>query len=225
MKAKLLLVGALVGLIAVSFLLRRESHPEEYIEKEQPPSPASKKLPDRATLRPGKIASVKTNRGTFKIVVYDTDMPTTADNFYDLVIRRFYDGLKFHRVDDMVVQGGDPKGDGTGGFGRTIKLEIKEGLGFERPYMVGMARSSDPNSASSQFFVTKRPAPHLTGQYAAFGRVFEGQEVIGKLRKGDVIRQITLAEPTVEERAALARMDKSALIPVPPASKLPVKKK
>ena len=83
---------------------------------------------------------IETNKGTIKFVLYEAEMPVTAQNFIDLVDKKFYDGLKFHRVEDWVVQGGDPKGNGTGGSGKTIKLETKPALNFDKPYAVGMAK-------------------------------------------------------------------------------------
>ena len=137
-------------------------------------------------------------------------MPITCKNFVDLASKGFYTGLKFHRVEDWVVQGGDPKGDGTGGSENTIKLETIDGLGFAAPYMVGMAHAQDPDSGSSQFFVAKAPADTLTGQYAAFGRVYQGTEVIDKLEKGDVMKSVTVAVPTAEELSRIEMHAKGA---------------
>ena len=144
--------------------------------------------------------------------------PITAGNFVDLVQRKFYDGLAFHRVvkepQPFVVQGGDPKGNGTGGFvnpetgqRRSIPLEIvPEGAdepvygktlqqaGFEKnPELkhdrgvLSMARSQMPNSASSQFFITLADVPFLDGDYAAFGRVTSGMDVVDTIQVGDRI--------------------------------------
>lgn len=109
--------------------------------------------------------------------------PNTVANFVSLVEKGFYDGVIFHRViPDFMIQGGDPEGNGTGGAGYTIKGEFSEN-GFENNLkhdrgVISMARSNDPNSASSQFFIMVNEASHLDGQYAAFGQVIEGMEVV-----------------------------------------------
>lgn len=95
----------------------------------------------------------------------------------------FYDGLTFHRVlDGFMAQGGDPKGDGTGGSGQNIPAEFTS-TPFERG-TVGMARSSDPNSGDSQFFICLAPAPFLNNQYTVWGEVTEGMDVVDKIKKG-----------------------------------------
>ena len=109
--------------------------------------------------------------------------PNTVANFVSLVEKGFYDGVIFHRViPDFMIQGGDPEGNGTGGADYSIKGEFSEN-GFENNLkhdrgVISMARSNDPNSASSQFFIMVNEAPHLDGQYAAFGKVIEGMEVV-----------------------------------------------
>ena len=200
-----LLAGALAALVGVSVMLQRQINPrgrapapEESVQHRE-----SREV-KRATLEPGRVVVVKTNRGAFKIALFERDAPITCRNFLSLVGMGFYDKLRFHRVEDWVIQTGDPQGTGRGGSGRTIRLERIPGLGFEKPYTVGMARRiEDPDSASSQFFITKRGAPHLTGAYAAFGRVYEGQQVIDKIKKNDVVETIKIALPTEAERRAL----------------------
>ena len=109
--------------------------------------------------------------------------PKTADNFEKLVSEGFYDGLTFHRViRGFMIQGGCPKGTGTGGPGYTIEGEFSSN-GFENPLghkrgVISMARSMDPNSAGSQFFIMHADSPHLDGQYAAFGKVVSGMDVV-----------------------------------------------
>ena len=108
---------------------------------------------------------------------------STVANFQKLVGEGFYDGLTFHRViEDFMIQGGDPKGDGTGGSDEEIKGEfatngVNNTLSHERG-VISMARSNDVNSASSQFFIVHKTSPHLDGLYAAFGRVVFGMESI-----------------------------------------------
>ena len=109
--------------------------------------------------------------------------PNTVANFVSLVEKGFYDGVIFHRViPDFMIQGGDPEGNGTGGADYTIKGEFSEN-GFENNLkhdrgVISMARSNDPNSASSQFFIMVNETLHLDGKYAAFGKVIEGMEVV-----------------------------------------------
>ena len=113
--------------------------------------------------------------------LYPEVAPNTVNNFISLVKKGFYDGLIFHRViPGFMIQGGDPEGTGMGGPGYTIRGEFS-GNGFKHdrkhtPGVLSMARTMAPNSAGSQFFVMVAPAPHLDGQYAAFGKVIEGLE-------------------------------------------------
>src|SRR5271168_3820626 len=105
---------------------------------------------------------METTKGTIKIQVLKTDAPITSDNFLDLVQRGFYNGLTFHRYEPgFVIQGGDPKGNGTGGSGKNIKLEIAPRLKHDTAGVIAMARSANPDSASSQFYFTLAAAPHL----------------------------------------------------------------
>ena len=127
----------------------------------------------------------------FVITLYANDAPITCENFEKLVKEKFYDGLTFHRVvDGFMAQGGDPNGDGTGGSKETIKGEfsangVENSLSHTRG-VVSMARSAMPNSASSQFFIMHQDAPHLNGQYAAFGKVVEGMDVVDEIAAVDV---------------------------------------
>lgn len=122
------------------------------------------------------------NGGVMKAELYPDIAPNTVNNFISLVKKGFYDGTIFHRViPGFMIQGGDPQGSGMGGPGYTIKGEFS-GNGFKNdlkhtPGVLSMARTMAPNSAGSQFFVMVAPAPHLDGQYAAFGKLVEGQEV------------------------------------------------
>ncbi|MBC7543097.1 MAG: peptidylprolyl isomerase [Candidatus Sericytochromatia bacterium] len=139
------------------------------------------------------MVRIDTKNGTIRFKLYEKETPVTTGNFIGLVDRGFYNGLTFHRVEPgFVVQGGDPKGDGTGGSGKNIPLEVVPGLKHDGPGVVAMARSSDPNSASCQFYITMGPAPHLDGGYAVFGRVIEGQEVVNKIVRGDKMDKVTI---------------------------------
>ena len=146
----------------------------------------------------GRWVVIETNKGTIKFALYEKDAPITTKNFVDLVERKFYDGLKFHRVvPGFVVQGGDPSGDGTGRSDKTIKLEVSPKLKHEAAGVVAMARRPDPDSATCQFYFTLGPQAFLDMQYAVFGRVTEGLDVVKKLKVGDVMKTVRIIpDPT-----------------------------
>ena len=122
----------------------------------------------------------------FHVELYPEIAPNTVNNFISLTKKGYYDGLCFHRViEGFMIQGGDPKGNGTGGPGYSIRGEFtrngfKNDLKHKRG-VISMARSMMPNSAGSQFFIMHKDSPHLDGQYAAFGAVISGIEVIDKI--------------------------------------------
>ena len=124
--------------------------------------------------------------GIIKLELYPEVAPITVENFKKLVKEGFYDGLIFHRViPGFMIQGGCPEGTGMGGPGYQIKGEfaangVKNDLKHTRG-VISMARSQRPDSAGSQFFIMHRDAPHLDGQYAAFGKVVEGMEVVDRI--------------------------------------------
>ena len=121
--------------------------------------------------------------GTIKAELYPEIAPNTVNNFISLINKGYYDGVIFHRViPGFMIQGGDPKGMGTGGPGYSIKGEFtrngfKNDLKHDRG-VLSMARAMAPNSAGSQFFIMHKNSPHLDGQYASFGKVLEGMEVV-----------------------------------------------
>ncbi|MBO5477977.1 MAG: peptidylprolyl isomerase [Clostridia bacterium] len=123
------------------------------------------------------------NGGIIKAELYPAIAPNTVNNFISLINHGFYDGIIFHRViEGFMIQGGDPQGIGVGGPGYSIKGEFarngfKNDLRHERG-VLSMARSMLPNSAGSQFFIMHQDSPHLDGQYAAFGKVIEGMDVV-----------------------------------------------
>lgn len=126
------------------------------------------------------------NGDVMKAELYPETAPNTVNNFISLVRRGFYDGLGFHRIiSGFMIQGGDPAGNGTGGPGYSIRGEFS-GNGFpndlsHEPGMLSMARASDPDSAGSQFFIMHKSADYLDGQYAAFGKIIEGMDVVNKI--------------------------------------------
>ena len=127
-------------------------------------------------------AIIKTVKGDMHVEFYDADAPNTVKNFRDLAGKGYYNGLTFHRViPDFVIQGGCPQGTGTGGPGWRVKAEFNK-----RPHQPGtlsMARSADPDSAGSQFFIclTREQCQHLDGQYTGFGQVTKGMEIVKKI--------------------------------------------
>ncbi|AWK53012.1 peptidylprolyl isomerase [Clostridium beijerinckii] len=124
--------------------------------------------------------------GVIEAELYPEIAPNTVNNFIDLSNKGFYNNLKFHRIiKDFMIQGGDPKGDGTGGPGYSIEGEFtSNGFANSLKHIKGvlsMARSQDPNSAGSQFFIMTKEASHLDGEYAAFGKVISGLDVLEKI--------------------------------------------
>src|SRR3989338_2644514 len=140
-----------------------------------------------------KIATIETNKGIIKFELYLDKAPITSKNFIGLASDGFYNGLTFHRHEPgFVIQGGDPNGDGTGGSGNTIPLEINPALTHVKG-AVAMARANDTDSASSQFYITLGEAHFLDGSYAVFGRVVGGMDVVAQLRAGDVMNRVTIS--------------------------------
>ena len=148
--------------------------------------------------------AIEMENGDRMVVELDTkgNAPITVQNFKDLVARKFYDGLIFHRViKDFMIQGGDPLGTGTGGSDKDIKGEFKingvnNNISHERG-VISMARAMNPNSASSQFFICHANATFLDGQYAAFGKVVEGIEVVDKIA---AVKTNAMDRPLVEQK-------------------------
>ncbi len=124
--------------------------------------------------------------GVIKAELYPDIAPQSVYNFVSLINKGFYNGLIFHRViKGFMIQGGDPKGNGTGGPGYHIKGEFRSNLFQNKlhhgPGVLSMARAYAPNSAGSQFFIMHKDAPHLDGDYAAFGKVIEGMDVVDRI--------------------------------------------
>ncbi|AHF06750.1 peptidylprolyl isomerase [Desulfitobacterium metallireducens DSM 15288] len=133
------------------------------------------------------IVTIEMENGQkIKIELYPEIAPETVKNFISLVSKGFYDGVIFHRViPGFMIQGGDPSGNGTGGPGYSIKGEFTAN-GFENNLkhdrgVISMARTANPNSAGSQFFLMVANSPHLDGQYASFGKVIEGMEEVDRI--------------------------------------------
>ena len=148
--------------------------------------------------------------GQIKLELYPEIAPTTVKNFVKLVEEGFYEGLIFHRViPGFMVQGGDPNGNGTGGSDQTIQGEfvsngIKNDLLHTRG-VLSMARSQNPNSASSQFFIMVEDAPSLDGSYAGFGKVLEGMDVVDKIVNTPTDGNDKPTEPQVIKRITIVK--------------------
>jgi peptidyl-prolyl cis-trans isomerase B (cyclophilin B) len=138
-------------------------------------------------------ATMVTSKGTIALSLDAAAAPVTVNNFVFLARNGFYDGLKFHRVEpNFVIQGGDPEGTGEGGPGYTIPDE-KSGL-IHGDGALAMAKTSAPNSAGSQFYITLGPQPSLDGNYTVFGQVTAGKEVTRAIVVGDTITKVTIEE-------------------------------
>lgn len=124
---------------------------------------------------------LETSVGNMEIELFADRAPKTAQNFRSLVEKGFYNGLTFHRIiDGFMIQGGCPRGDGTGGPGYKIPDEFGPGLRHDRPGIVSMANAG-PNTGGSQFFITLAPTPWLDGKHAIFGRVVQGLDVLAQI--------------------------------------------
>lgn len=170
-----------------------------------PTQPATPNPKTDAGQTPAKnpVAKFQTSKGDFKVELFEDKAPVTARNFITLVNKKFYDGLIFHRViDGFMIQGGDPKGNGTGGPGYVIPDEFHPDLKHSGPGILSMANAG-PNTGGSQFFITLAATPWLDGHHAVFGKVVEGLDVvraIGHVKTGVqdkpvedvVIKQITI---------------------------------
>ena len=143
-----------------------------------------------------KQIRITTPKGDIVFELLPDVAPITVSNFVYLTAGGYYDGLNFHRVEKsptpFVIQGGDPSGDGTGGPGYSIPAEFNA-LKHERG-MVAMARSNNPDSAGSQFYITLGPAYFLDNNYTVFGRVLEGMDVVDKIVVGDVMTKVTVED-------------------------------
>lgn len=170
------------------------------------PVKADTPLPPADPNKKNSLAVFETSMGIFKVELFEDKAPRTAQNFISLVNKGFYNGLIFHRViDGFMIQGGDPKGNGTGGPGYVIPDEFHKDLKHTGAGILSMANAG-PNSGGSQFFITLDATPWLDGKHAIFGKVVEGLDVvkaIGKVKTGAqdrpqtdvVMKKITIVTP------------------------------
>lgn len=143
-----------------------------------------------------KTAEIHTSKGVMKVEFFDKDAPLAVDNFITLSKKGFYDGLTFHRViPNFMIQGGCPKGTGTGGPGYTIKCELDGDNQYHDRGVLSMAHAGR-DTGGSQFFIchNRENTKHLDRQHTAFGKVVEGLDVIDEIRKGDTIEKIVVNE-------------------------------
>ena len=141
-------------------------------------------------------AEIHTIYGVMKVKFFEEDAPGTVANFVKLSKSGFYDGLKFHRViPDFVIQGGDPQGNGMGGPGYTIDCELDGENQFHDRGVLSMAHAGR-NTGGSQFFIchSRNNTSHLDRQHTVFGKVYEGLDVIDKIRQGDLIEKVIISE-------------------------------
>lgn len=172
---KIILLVSVLSLGLMIGCSKKSESEKEYTNK---PIDPPKELP---------IATIKVkDYGTIEAELYPHLAPNTVNNFIELANNKFYDGLIFHRVaKDFVIQGGDPEGSGTGGPGYSIKGEFADN-GFKNDIkhekgVLSMARSQQPDSAGSQFFIVTKDAKNLDKKYAAFGKVIKGMDVVDKI--------------------------------------------
>ena len=170
------------------------------------PVKADTSLPPADPNKKNSLAVFETSMGTFKVELFEDKAPRTAQNFISLVNKGFYNGLIFHRViDGFMIQGGDPKGNGTGGPGYVIPDEFHKDLKHTGAGILSMANAG-PNTGGSQFFITLDATPWLDGKHAIFGKVVEGLDVvkaIGKVKTGAqdrpqtdvVMKKVTIVTP------------------------------
>lgn len=164
---------------------------KEVVEKtmskapKQAPSAADKDLPE------GGHVVIETDLGSIKIQLLPDVAPNTVANFKVLTNNGYYDGIIFHRViPGFMAQGGDPTGTGTSGPGYNIDAEFNETKHVRGT--VAMARTADPDSAGSQFYICFGPQPHLDRQYTVFGQVIDGMDVVDQVKNGTVMNRVTL---------------------------------
>ncbi|MDH7602362.1 MAG: peptidylprolyl isomerase [Armatimonadota bacterium] len=197
--AFLVLLG---GFIGAQYWLSATPTKYERVDLPLPQTRAEriKKLPE-ATMAPGRVVELDTTRGRIDFVLFEKDCPITTARIVELVQNKDYDGVKFTRVvPNALIQTGPVKNHVS-----PIKLEVLRGL-VNTKGAVGMARASDPNSATSQFYILLEPWRHLDYDYAVFGRLIRGMDVAFRIRQGDVIKKAKLRALTPEDRKLFDRV-------------------
>jgi len=196
--------GSLLFLIAALFLTligcTQQAQQKSAEREELPEKKIESTTKEKTAVEDNRIAVIETNKGIIKFEFFTNDAPKTVENFVKLAKEGFYDGTKWHRVvPGFVIQGGDPNSkdddptnDGQGGPGYTIEAEFNDNPHLEGT--VAMARSQDPDSAGSQFYICLDAQPSLNGQYTVFGQVTEGLDVVHKIERYDVMNKVYIEE-------------------------------
>lgn len=199
-----LLAMLLIALGAASWYLSKQQTGADRVRLERPSeqavkgasqAPQAPKL-KKATKTPGRVVELDTTRGKIEFVLFEQDCPKTTSRIADLVNAGLYNGISFPRVEDWVIQTTAAKKDMP-----RMGIEITDGL-THATGTVGMARTGDPNSNTSVFYITLRPAPHLDSGYTNFGRVIRGMDVATKIKLGDVIKSAKLRPLTDADKRA-----------------------
>ncbi len=183
-----LLAVSIVGLMNVH-AAQATSHKNEIqkLESSNNNQSKEKKMSESNTVK------IELETGVVTIELYPDVAPVTVESFKSLIAKGFYDGLTFHRViPGFMAQGGDPDGTGMGGPGFKLKAEFNHKKHVRGT--LAMARTADPDSAGSQFYICYGPQPHLDNQYTIFGQVIDGMELIDGVKQGDVMKKVTLVE-------------------------------
>ncbi|WP_224168300.1 peptidylprolyl isomerase [Clostridium baratii] len=182
-KLKFITILAISAVLSISIVGCSNSKSNEKVKEDNTKKQTEEKFDEKDL--PEVTIKVK-DYGTMKGVLYPNKAPNTVNNFIALANSGFYDNLTFHRViKDFMIQGGDPEGTGTGGPGYSIKGEFSSN-GFDNDLkhtegVLSMARARDKDSGGSQFFIMTKDSPHLDGDYAAFGKITEGLDVLHKI--------------------------------------------
>ncbi len=182
-KLKFITILAISAILSISIVGCSNSKSNEKVKEDNTKKQTEEKIDEKDL--PEVTIKVK-DYGTMKGVLYPNKAPNTVNNFIALANSGFYDNLTFHRViKDFMIQGGDPEGTGTGGPGYSIKGEFSSN-GFDNDLkhtegVLSMARTRDKDSGGSQFFIMTKDSPHLDGDYAAFGKITEGLDVLHKI--------------------------------------------
>lgn len=165
------------------------------------------------------VAKMETSMGTIEIQLFPKEAPKTVKNFVGLSLKKYYNNTTFHRViDNFMIQGGDPNGDGTGGksfYGKYFSDEFNKSLRHDAAGILSMANIGQPNTNGSQFFITLAPQPHLNDKHSVFGKVIAGLDVvkaIGKAKTGErnkPLKTVTLKSVTIEKREKSDKPEKT----------------
>lgn len=181
----IIVVFGSVGLVILSNQNFSKKDTNLKIAGESTPFPSSASISPKENNKPEvKMVTIKTSKGDIVLSLYENEAPKTVENFINKAKSGFYNNLTFHRAEDWVIQGGDPKGDGTGGGNMSTELN-------DKPFVIGslgVARGQDIKiSNDSQFFITKKEASWLNKQYTNFGMVEKGMDVVERIEIGDKI--------------------------------------